>query len=367
MEDDLQKALVMIGLVEKDSDLTDSQYSQMVLVQDASDYRSIRFKVVYVDMAGGDVLAGLLLSQIMFWHMPDSNGRSKLRVFKDGHYWIAKEQGDWWNEVRLNRRQAQRCVETLISLNLIECQNFRFNGMRTNHIRIKWKEFENAHRAALRNKDNPPVAPNGATESTETGDRKHLDVQPLTEITTEITSDISAGKKMPAAISQSIELDFPPGTSEKTAKDAHFRCPLCGVKDAITWWDAVTPCCQTPIHWTGNKWLDKQLKNAKPVTQPGIPKHRDPAIDFVQQLCGAKAKPEEVSVYTQYVHLGGLDAFKAMCSAIYEIDKAKNMFGRGILKHIANAAPSYGKATVSSQPPKPTLELADDAFVPDQD
>ena len=44
---------------------------------------TIDFKMIYVDIAGGDILAGLLLSQIIFWNLPGKDGRSKLRVQKE--------------------------------------------------------------------------------------------------------------------------------------------------------------------------------------------------------------------------------------------------------------------------------------------
>ena len=43
------------------------------------------FKLTYVDVANSDLIAGLMLSEIVFWYLPSRNGESKLRVFKGGH------------------------------------------------------------------------------------------------------------------------------------------------------------------------------------------------------------------------------------------------------------------------------------------
>ena len=49
---------------------------------------TIDFKMIYVDISG-DVIAGLLLSQIIFWNLPDKKGDTKLKVLKKGKRWLA--------------------------------------------------------------------------------------------------------------------------------------------------------------------------------------------------------------------------------------------------------------------------------------
>ena len=44
---------------------------------------AIMVKRVYIDMAG-DVIAGLMLSQIVYWHLPNDEGKTRLRVEVDG-------------------------------------------------------------------------------------------------------------------------------------------------------------------------------------------------------------------------------------------------------------------------------------------
>ncbi|OLV20191.1 hypothetical protein [Deinococcus marmoris] len=101
---------------------------------------TLDFKKVYVDMTG-DLAAGLLLSQIVYWHLPNREGNVKLRVQKDGHLWIAKQWTQWWAEVRLTEKQAIRAGEILASKGIVIKQVYKFAGDRTTHLRLDWDVF----------------------------------------------------------------------------------------------------------------------------------------------------------------------------------------------------------------------------------
>ncbi|GAJ09042.1 unnamed protein product, partial [marine sediment metagenome] len=62
---------------------------------------TIDFKKIYVDITG-DLIAGLLLSQIIYWHLPNKDGETKLRVIKKNRPCIAKARHDWWDEARIS-------------------------------------------------------------------------------------------------------------------------------------------------------------------------------------------------------------------------------------------------------------------------
>lgn len=90
----------------------------------------------------GDVIAGLLLSQIVYYYLPDKKGNpNKLRVSKKGKQWIAKQLSEWWEEIRISEKQASRAIQILCKLNLIEVDYFRFNGLRTMHIALNEATF----------------------------------------------------------------------------------------------------------------------------------------------------------------------------------------------------------------------------------
>lgn len=89
----------------------------------------------YVDMAG-DLIAGALLGQILYWFGMGKDGRSRARIVKDGHLWIAKTRADWWEEIRISPKQYDRAAKILKEKGFIEIKTFKFNGNPTTHIRI---------------------------------------------------------------------------------------------------------------------------------------------------------------------------------------------------------------------------------------
>lgn len=100
----------------------------------------IDVKKIYVDMAD-DLVAGILLSQIVYWFLPDKQGRTKLRVEKDGHLWLVKGREDWWEECRIKPRQFDTAIAKLESKGLVEKKTYKFNGNPTIHVRILWDTF----------------------------------------------------------------------------------------------------------------------------------------------------------------------------------------------------------------------------------
>jgi len=178
---------------------------------------TVDFKMIYVDMAG-DLVAGLLLSQIIYWYLPSKKGQSKLRVFKDGFYWIAKARHEWWDEIRLKPRQIDRAVAILEKKGIIATHLYRFNNAPTSHLRIDKDGFLNAWDVALARfnetgKSEPPSDPFSPNLQLDLTDSSNADdetvksdlpesVESLTEttidfseITAENTSDFSQKPK----------------------------------------------------------------------------------------------------------------------------------------------------------------------------
>ncbi|MGJ8474217.1 conserved phage C-terminal domain-containing protein [Bacillus cereus] len=138
-----------------------------------------RVRLSYVDIAE-DLIAGILLGQIVYWYMPNEQGKSKLRVKKNGEFWLAKGREDWKNEIRITPKQYDRAIKILIDKGLVEVQKFKFNGAPTNHIKLNISEVTEKVKSILTFGENPN-SPLGEMELTET-------VNSLTEITTEITT-----------------------------------------------------------------------------------------------------------------------------------------------------------------------------------
>lgn len=101
---------------------------------------TIDFKTVYVDMAD-DLMAGLLLSQLVYWHLPKKDGTSRMRISKEGNLWVAKARTEWWAETRLKPRQVDRAAKILVKKGLVFTKRWRFNGSPTTHWRINWNAF----------------------------------------------------------------------------------------------------------------------------------------------------------------------------------------------------------------------------------
>jgi hypothetical protein len=97
--------------------------------------RLIVIRPEYLEI-GGDISVAALLSQIVYWSEPDHTGRTKLRVQRDGVYWIAKARDEWMHETGLTMEQYKRAVSVLKRRGLIEVRVMRFNGLAIGHTRL---------------------------------------------------------------------------------------------------------------------------------------------------------------------------------------------------------------------------------------
>lgn len=164
----------------------------------------IDVKRIYIDMAG-DLVAGVLLSQIVFWHLPSKqNGNSKLRVYHKGEYWIAKKREDWWDECRVTPKQADRALKELEDANLIVTDILKFDGSPTKHVRIDWAIFLASYENLLHSytpEGGKSKFPKGQNRNSQKG-KNDIDqtVKSLTETTAESTSETreDSGQKTPA-------------------------------------------------------------------------------------------------------------------------------------------------------------------------
>jgi len=110
-------------------------------------------KKMYIDIANGDLLAGILLSQIVYWYLPSKDSTAtKLRVVKDGELWLAKGRDDWWEECRITAYQFDRAIKVLCDIGIVEKKIFKFNGNPMIHVRIvpdKFLELTDAYLKAI--------------------------------------------------------------------------------------------------------------------------------------------------------------------------------------------------------------------------
>lgn len=124
------------------------------LQSEAATHDAIHVKKVYIDINDGNLIDGVLFSQIMFWHLPDKQGRNKLQVLKDDHFWIAKKYEDWYEECRINVSTVRKALKRIEDRGLIVTGLWKFDGAPTKHIRVNWAKFEELVNSDLSNRTN---------------------------------------------------------------------------------------------------------------------------------------------------------------------------------------------------------------------
>lgn len=119
---------------------------------------------IYIDITG-EIKAALVLDEIIFWTLPH-NGKSKLRIWREGVLWLAISRADWWERKRLTERQADRAINKLVEKNLIFKKVFKFQYSPTVHLRLNTPVFFELYVNKLNELHPPefdgiPILPNG--------------------------------------------------------------------------------------------------------------------------------------------------------------------------------------------------------------
>ncbi len=97
---------------------------------------TIDLKKVYIDMADGDIISGLWLSQAVYWELPNKLGEPKTTVEIDGKMWVAKDADEWWKETRIKEKPLFRCIQYWVDRGIIESENHSYQKRRMRHTRI---------------------------------------------------------------------------------------------------------------------------------------------------------------------------------------------------------------------------------------
>lgn len=199
-------------------DMRDMTHEQRAMADAALTNKLNVIHHVYVDITG-DLIAGALLGQILYWFGADRNGRPRARIVKDGHLWIAKGRADWWDEIRISAKQYDRAAKILKEFGFIEVKTFKFNGNPTSHLRIipeslnqaidkwKWQQVSCAGLDGIENQAVVGYSPLGNNDFTNQGITMLTDgathhnrmgnidmpkrSTSLTEITTKTTNEIT--------------------------------------------------------------------------------------------------------------------------------------------------------------------------------
>lgn len=179
---------------------------------------TIDFKKMYVDIAG-DVVSGLVLSEIVFWHLPNLEGQSKLRVKKHGHWWIARPRHEWWERIRISPSQADRALTLLADKGIIIKELYKWRGVPTVHVHLNWDTFLDLVDEVINHPPTNPHAPKTIDEEAISMEGQNpispnleMDFEVVGESLTEITPEKTTKTTNPADAGSGRSLDSRAGT-----------------------------------------------------------------------------------------------------------------------------------------------------------
>lgn len=139
-----------------------NDFQRHLALRDADDEKIVVRKV-HIDIAG-DLVSGILLSQIVYWHLPSKRSESRLRIQRDGRYWLARKDKDWWDELRLTADQVRRARKVLSDKKIIECRNFKFGGTPQLHYAINQEQYLKAYESAIASEFAKAMEPETASD-----------------------------------------------------------------------------------------------------------------------------------------------------------------------------------------------------------
>lgn len=181
------------------------------------DRERVDFKLIYVDMTG-DLIAGLMLSQIIYWNLPAKDGTSRLRARHDGQLWLAKSREDWWDECRISPKQVDRAIDILESKGFVERKIYKFNGAPMIHLRLLREAVLAAWDTSILPKSENGYSQNGNMDIDERA-------KSLTEITTEITTCTDAPAIAGCADAQTPTPSLPEKKRRTRISDPRSKTP----------------------------------------------------------------------------------------------------------------------------------------------
>lgn len=235
---------------------TQSQCRDFVIASERKSSECVMVKRMYVE-AAGDLIAGILLSQIIYWHMPNKYGDEKLRVQREGELWLAKKRSDWWEECYITPKQYDRAIKVLETRGLVETGVFKFDGNPTNHVKPDWQkvaelwtntEGENETSEEVKRKSpdrEEGNSPKGNKEIAQTGNSKFTDGEvPLTETTAENTTETTtsggtSSKTKPKKSNSQSKKQTKPAMHDQAVENAEIP-PKLNTPEFLEAWDMFT-------------------------------------------------------------------------------------------------------------------------------
>ena len=217
------------------------------LAWEAASRDTIDVKRCYIDVAK-DIIAGILLSQIIYWFLPGKNHRPRVTIQKQGRYWLAKKREDWWDECRITPKQFDRAIGILEEKGIVTTRVFKFGPETTKHISLEWEHFLSLLNDIIgatypgedSNNSSPapvPDFPKGKFQnSPKRTSRISRNANPIdTEIPTQITSENTSSPLPPqhASLEEAINFQLPKPFNSLSPEDIAEARELCITKGLV--------------------------------------------------------------------------------------------------------------------------------------
>jgi len=266
----------------------------------------ILFQALYADIMD-DLIGGLMLSQIVYWFLPDKKGKSKLRVKKQGKLWLAKTR-ESWGAFHIKPKQVDSRMKKLVSMGLIEVKKFKFDGAPTTHIYLNFNvliELINAHNDKMEvDEMDSSMFPKEEVGSSHNGNMEVIKMgSSLTKTTAETTTkttnkdkpDKSGGAKVNNQTVNQFCKHISNITNMQIKTSVFFTCKgiieiLNGdVKRAIRLWD----CVRNNKFWRHCAVPDKMHKNLPAIISEFEKNSTESAVDILKRQADDRAKNRE--------------------------------------------------------------------------
>ena len=74
---------------------------------------------------------------------------TKLSIFKDGRFWLAKSHVDFTKETGLTQNQQRKKLKVMEDLGLVTTRVWKFNAVPTLHVSINSEVYNQMHMEAM--------------------------------------------------------------------------------------------------------------------------------------------------------------------------------------------------------------------------
>lgn len=203
------------------------------VASEAHDHDAIKVKRLYVDINEGNWYDAALFSQIMYWHGRNKEtGERRMKVLRNGEYWIAKRYEDWWDECRVNAETAKKAIVRMVKRGLLVKQVWLFSGKPTVHLRINVEGFEVLANHSLAEKQEFELNRSNVPDGKGTIDQ--MDQVRDTDLYTETTAETTAEVVEASATTPPVRPDSSPLPPNAINFEALYT-PKPQFNDTIAW------------------------------------------------------------------------------------------------------------------------------------